>query len=92
MNLISFLLTTLMSIISVIFCVAVSALLAPLGAPTAGFPYVLITISALLGHKVFSKLTYISPSLWGVPETIEQAIRKQEKNPSEQNISIVNVK
>lgn len=64
----SFLMITILSIISVVFAAGMKPFFAAIGAPYAGFPFALISICMMLGRKYFSNLIYMEPSMWKTPE------------------------
>jgi hypothetical protein len=64
----SFLMAFILAIASVVFVAGLKPLFAVIGAPVAVFPFVFTSISAMLGRKFFTKLTYIAPENWRVPE------------------------
>ncbi len=71
----SFLMISILSIVSVIFCAGMKPFFAAVGAPYAGFPFAMISICVMLGRRYFAKLTYMEPSTWKTPE-------KSGENPS----------
>lgn len=78
LSLLSFIFSSVLSVVSVLLAVALSALFAPIGAPVAAFPYVILTIVAMVGRNAYTKLVFVSPLKWGVPETIENECKKTE--------------
>lgn len=64
----SFIMIEVLTIVSVVVTAGLKPLLGMIGVPVAAFPYVIIAISAMLGHTYYSRLDYISPSNWTVPE------------------------
>ena len=68
-----------MGLISVLFTMWLGAIFAPLGAPAAAFPYVILAILALLGKNALTGLRWVDPMRWGVPETIAKALKEKEK-------------
>jgi urea transporter len=65
-----------MAAVSVFVTMWLGAVFAPLGAPVAAFPYVLMAILALLGKNALVGLKWVDPMLWGVPETIAKALKE----------------
>lgn len=74
----SFAMYIVLSAISVVLCASFTVAFAPLGAPVAAFPYVIIVILTMLGRGAYTRLTPISFLKWGVPETIEKELRNKE--------------
>ncbi len=64
----SFLMITILSIVSVVFAAGMKPFFAAIGAPYAGFPFALISICMMLGRKSFKKLIYMDPAVWKTPE------------------------
>lgn len=64
----SFLMITILSIVSVFFCAGMKPFFTAVGAPYAGFPFALLSICMMLGRKYFTKLIYMEPSTWKTPE------------------------
>jgi hypothetical protein len=50
----------------------------PLGAPVAALPFAVIVIGCIMCKDYFTKLQAVPIIMWGVPETIEKALRAQE--------------
>ncbi|MDR2089760.1 MAG: urea transporter [Clostridiales Family XIII bacterium] len=73
----NFLFSVVMALVSVVITVWLSAVFAPLGAPVAAFPYVLLGILALLGKNGLAGLKWVDPLKWGVPETIAKALKEE---------------
>lgn len=68
MSIRSFIMIQLLSVISVVVAAGLRPALGTVGVPVAAFPFVIISISAMLGRKYYSKLEYIAPLNWTVPE------------------------
>lgn len=69
----SFLLSIVMSSLTVIFTVSLRVMFAPLGAIASfAFPFALLTLCAFLGRDLLKNMIYVPPSEWGVPETIKK--------------------
>lgn len=64
----SFVMITILSIVSVVFAAGMKPFFAAIGAPYAGFPFALISICMMLGRKSFTKLVYMEPARWKTPE------------------------
>ena len=77
MSVLNFLFTSVLAGISVVLVAALTVIFAPIGAPVLAFPYAIIAISAMLGKKTYTSLKFISPSKWGVPETIADKLKKE---------------
>jgi urea transporter len=75
----NFIFSMVMVVVSVFATMWLGAVLAPLGAPVAAFPYVLLAILALLGRDALRGLKWVDPMKWGVPETIAKALKEEEK-------------
>lgn len=75
----SFVLSIVLSSLSVVLAASLTVIFAPLGIPIAAFPYVIIMFSTILGKGLYAKLIPISFLRWGVPETIERELRDEEK-------------
>ncbi|MBP3383866.1 MAG: urea transporter [Firmicutes bacterium] len=71
-------LTVLMALFSVILNTAMGVIFQPLGAPVAALPFALIVIGCIMCKDYFTKLQAIPIVMWGVPETIEKALREQD--------------
>lgn len=70
MSITSFISILVLACISVVVTVWMSVIFAPLGAAVTAFPYAIMAAIALAGRDAFTKLKYVSPLKWGVPETI----------------------
>lgn len=73
----SFVMVLLLSMLSVVLCVGLKPLLGAVGVPVAAFPFVTISICAMLGRKYYSKLEYITPPNWTVPEFSSQYVEEK---------------
>lgn len=73
-------LTIIMALFSVVLTAAMGAVFLPLGIPVAALPFGVIVIACMMGKDYFSKLTPVSILLWGVPETIEAALKVQNQD------------
>lgn len=71
-------LTILMAPFSVILNASMGFLYQPLGAPVAAMPFAIIVIACILCKDYFTKLQAVPIIMWGVPETIEKALKAQE--------------
>lgn len=71
--------TVAMAMFSVILNAALGVIFMPLGIPVAALPFGIIVILCIIGREHFSKLQPVSILMWGVPETIEKALKAQEK-------------
>lgn len=69
--------TALLAVVSVFLTACLGTIFAPLGFPVAAFPYVILAIFALLGKDLLKGLIPVDIMLWGVPETIRKALKKQ---------------
>lgn len=69
----SFLLITMLSILSVFFTAGMKPLFAVVGAPVSAFAWSGIAIFAMLGWKYFSHLEYVIPRYWKTPEESKKA-------------------
>ncbi|MGL4485387.1 MAG: urea transporter [Anaerovoracaceae bacterium] len=74
----SYIFSLLMSCMTIVFTVALSVIFAPLRAPVAAFPYVIMAIFALVAKEPFTGLKWVSHTKWGVPETIAVEIKKEK--------------
>lgn len=74
----SYLVALLISSLTVILAVSLRVIFAPLGAIASfAFPFALLALSTFLGRDLLGGMTYIPPTEWGVPETIN---REHENN------------
>ena len=78
MSVASALFTLVMAAASVFLMAALSAVFLPLGIPVAALPFGLIVITCMITKSSFGKLTPVSALLWGVPETIEKALKAKD--------------
>lgn len=70
--------TILMALFSVLLTAAMGVAFLPLGIPVAALPFGVIVILCVIGGGHLSRLQPVSILLWGVPETIEKALKAQE--------------
>lgn len=73
----NYIFSLLMSCVTVIVSVWLSAMFAPLGVPVAAFPYVILAILALAAREPLTGLKWVSPLKWGVPETIAKELKNE---------------
>lgn len=78
MSIVSALFTIAMVLFSVIFTAAMGVVFMPLGIPVAALPFGIIVIFCMMSKGSLSKLSPVSVMLWGVPETIEKALKEQD--------------
>jgi urea transporter len=78
MSVASAMFTLLMAAGSVLLAAALSAIFLPLGIPVAALPFGLIVITCIIAKDNLGNLTPVSFRLWGVPETIEKALKAQD--------------
>ncbi len=71
-------LTVLMALFSVVLNTAMGVVFQPLGAPVAALPFAVIVIVCILCKDYFTKLQAVPIIMWGVPETIEKALKAQD--------------
>lgn len=71
-------LTILMALFSVVLNATMGVIFQPLGAPVAALPFAIIVIGCIMCKDYFTKLQPVSILLWGVPETIEKALKAQD--------------
>jgi urea transporter len=73
MSLKSFLFALCMAVATVPVLAMLNVLFAPFAMPVAAWPYTIVSFIALASKDGLRGLRWISPSLWGVPETIRKA-------------------
>lgn len=79
----SALFTLVMAFFSVFLTAAMGVMFSPLGIPVAALPFGVIVIACMMGKDGLSKLTPVSVLLWGVPETIEKALKAQDEHATQ---------
>lgn len=77
-SVISFITVLVLSCVSVIFSVFLAGIFAPMGAAVTAFPYAIMAVIALAGRNAFTKLKFVDPLKWGVPETIAKELKKEQ--------------
>ena len=70
--------TAIMALFSVLLTAAMGVAFMPLGIPVAALPFAVIVIMCVIGREHLSRFQPVSILLWGVPETIEKALKEQE--------------
>lgn len=70
--------TIIMALLSVILTVSMGVVFAPLGIPVAALPFGIIVIACIIGREHLAVLKPVSILLWGVPETIQKAVKEQD--------------
>ncbi len=87
MSVTSFLFALLLGLATVFISLWMTSIFAALGTAVTAFPYALTAVVALAGRNAFTKLKFVDPLKWGVPETIAQGI-KEEKQKAEKTQTI----
>jgi urea transporter len=78
MSLLSAVVTFVMAVFSVFAFEAISLVFLPLGLPVAAMPFGVICVLCMIAGPNFKGLEVIPVAKWGVPETIEKALRAEE--------------
>lgn len=77
MSALSFCVSLVMAVITVVLTIWMQVIFAPLGAAVTAFPYAITAVLLLLGRDALGKLHFIDPLKWGVPETIAAELKKE---------------
>lgn len=80
MSVASALFAIVMALFSVVLTVAMGVVFMPLGIPVAALPFGIIVIACMVAKDHLTKLSPVSIMLWGVPETIEKALKTQSES------------
>lgn len=74
----SFIFSLVLACISVVVSVWLTGIFASLGAAVTAFPYAIMAIVAMAGRNAYTKLRFVDPLKWGVPETIAKALKAEK--------------
>ena len=80
----TFLYATFASLLTVFLYAGIGVLFAPMGAPVGALPFSLICILSIVGRGWFSKLRFVPPVRWGVPETIAKQLKAEAAEAADQ--------
>ena len=73
-----FFVSWVLALVTIVVTAWMQVLFAPLGAAVCAFPYVIISVLAMLARDSLGKLHFVDPLKWGVPETIAATLKEED--------------